>query len=64
MDTDILLQDDASALDPDAMRRWVIILRVFMAEYLHLRPEDGKAARSDSHTELVRAPESSLVSVD
>jgi hypothetical protein len=64
MDTDILLQDDASALDPDAMRRWVIILRVFMAEYLHLQPEDGKAARSDSHTELVRASESSPLSVD
>jgi glutaminyl-peptide cyclotransferase len=64
MDTDILLQDDASALDPDAMRRWVLILRVFMTEYLHLHPEDGKAARSDLHTELVRAPKSSPVSVD
>jgi hypothetical protein len=42
VDTDILLQDDASTLVPDVMRRCVLILRVVMAEYLYLRPKDGK----------------------
>jgi glutaminyl-peptide cyclotransferase len=32
------LQDDATALDKPTMRRWNLILRVFMAEYLNLRP--------------------------
>ena len=34
------IKDDASALDIPTMRRWNIIMRVFMAEYLHLRPEN------------------------
>ncbi|TBU43612.1 hypothetical protein BD309DRAFT_990869 [Dichomitus squalens] len=34
------LKDDASALDIATMRRWNLILRVFMAEYLHLRPAE------------------------
>ncbi|KAG6909641.1 hypothetical protein DXG01_016423 [Tephrocybe rancida] len=34
------LKDDASALDIPTMRRWNIMLRVFLSEYLHLRPED------------------------
>lgn len=33
-------KDDASALDIPTMRRWNIMLRVFLSEYLHLRPED------------------------
>ncbi|KAG1827596.1 uncharacterized protein BJ212DRAFT_1313344 [Suillus subaureus] len=33
------LGDDASALDVLTMRRWNMILRVFMSEYLNLRPE-------------------------
>lgn len=33
------LKDDASALDLATMRRWNLILRVLMAEYLNLRPE-------------------------
>lgn len=33
------LQDDASALDIPTMRRWNLILRVFMSEYLNLRPD-------------------------
>ncbi|OJA13886.1 hypothetical protein AZE42_05399 [Rhizopogon vesiculosus] len=33
------LRDDASALDLLTMRRWNLILRVFMSEYLNLRPE-------------------------
>lgn len=32
------LQDDASALDVSTMRRWNLILRVFMCEYLGLEP--------------------------
>ncbi|KAG6868819.1 hypothetical protein C0993_009701 [Termitomyces sp. T159_Od127] len=34
-------KDDASALDIPTMRRWNIILRVFLSEYLHLRPGDS-----------------------
>ncbi|KAF8913522.1 glutaminyl-peptide cyclotransferase-like protein [Mucidula mucida] len=34
------LSDDASALDIPTMRRWNLILRVFISEYLNLRPED------------------------
>lgn len=33
------LRDDASALDVLTMRRWNMILRVFMSEYLNLQPE-------------------------
>ncbi|KIY50783.1 hypothetical protein FISHEDRAFT_37909 [Fistulina hepatica ATCC 64428] len=37
------IKDDASALDLPTMRRWNIMLRVFMSEYLNLQPsEDGK----------------------
>ncbi|KIM79620.1 hypothetical protein PILCRDRAFT_823155 [Piloderma croceum F 1598] len=35
------LSDDASALHIPTMRRWNLILRVFMSEYLNLRPDDG-----------------------
>ncbi|KAF5380916.1 hypothetical protein D9615_004165 [Tricholomella constricta] len=35
------LKDDATALDIPTMRRWNLMLRVFMSEYLHLRPEDA-----------------------
>lgn len=35
------LRDDATALDIPSMRRWNLMLRVFMSEYLHLRPEDA-----------------------
>jgi len=38
------LQDDASALHIPTMRRWNLILRVFMCEYLNLRPEDSPLA--------------------
>ncbi|KAF8643782.1 hypothetical protein AX16_008801 [Volvariella volvacea WC 439] len=34
------LSDNASALDIPTMRRWNIVLRVFISEYLHLRPEE------------------------
>ncbi|KAH7889623.1 hypothetical protein F5I97DRAFT_1845838 [Phlebopus sp. FC_14] len=49
------LRDDASALDIATMRRWNLILRVFMSEYLGLQPEPssahsvyGRIQRSDS----------------
>lgn len=32
------LKDDASALDLPTMRRWSLLLRVFLSEYLHLKP--------------------------
>ncbi|KAJ7578478.1 glutaminyl-peptide cyclotransferase-like protein [Mycena floridula] len=35
------LRDDASALDLPTMRRWNLILRVFMSEYLNLRPSES-----------------------
>ncbi|RPD80409.1 hypothetical protein L226DRAFT_200042 [Lentinus tigrinus ALCF2SS1-7] len=49
------LKDDASALDIPTMRRWNLILRVFMSEYLNLKPhessqgegEDIRVARSE-----------------
>ncbi|KAK7034077.1 hypothetical protein VNI00_012508 [Paramarasmius palmivorus] len=36
------LSDNADALDIATMRRWNILLRVFMSEYLNLRPEETK----------------------
>ncbi|KII89096.1 hypothetical protein PLICRDRAFT_40736 [Plicaturopsis crispa FD-325 SS-3] len=48
------LNDDASALDLPTMRRWNLILRVFMSEYLNLRPADGK--RSESAPPIQRSP--------
>ncbi|XP_006457942.1 hypothetical protein AGABI2DRAFT_199040 [Agaricus bisporus var. bisporus H97] len=43
------LGDDRAALDLPTMRRWSLILRVFLSEYLHLRPEvSGKGAESPS----------------
>ncbi|KAM5531729.1 hypothetical protein V8D89_014578 [Ganoderma adspersum] len=46
------LKDDASALDVATMRRWNLILRVFMAEYLNLRPPES------SRDESSRSPRS------
>ncbi|TFK42382.1 hypothetical protein BDQ12DRAFT_676112 [Crucibulum laeve] len=48
------LKDDASALDLPTMRRWNIILRVFMSEYLHLQPQDLKK-RSEPHSDFQRS---------
>ncbi|KAI0699232.1 hypothetical protein BC835DRAFT_1267949 [Cytidiella melzeri] len=50
------LKDDASALDIYTMRRWNLILRVFMCEYLGLGPDYSAKARLTSkraHDELV-----------
>ncbi|KAG6828588.1 hypothetical protein H0H92_007378 [Tricholoma furcatifolium] len=51
-------QDDASALDIPTMRRWNIMLRVFLSEYLNLQPEDAQPPPPVFHrsvSELVRA---------
>jgi len=37
------LKDDATALDMETMRRWNMIMRVFMCEYLGLQPDDRRA---------------------
>ncbi|KAI0723896.1 hypothetical protein C8T65DRAFT_627829 [Cerioporus squamosus] len=55
------LKDDASALDIPTMRRWILILRVFMAEYLNLKPpelsrdedEDLRITRSEDELSLL-----------
>ncbi|KAF8623448.1 hypothetical protein AX15_006235 [Amanita polypyramis BW_CC] len=36
------IEDDASAIHPPTMRRWNILMRVFVSEYLHLRPSQVK----------------------
>ncbi|KAJ7685529.1 glutaminyl-peptide cyclotransferase-like protein [Mycena polygramma] len=41
------VRDDASALHMPTLRRWNVLFRVFMSEYLHLRP-DEKKARSEA----------------
>ncbi|KAG2133764.1 hypothetical protein DEU56DRAFT_416275 [Suillus clintonianus] len=43
------LGDDASALDVLTMRRWNMILRVFMSEYLNLRPEISQPTPKHDH---------------
>ncbi|KAA1469186.1 hypothetical protein DENSPDRAFT_795625 [Dentipellis sp. KUC8613] len=41
------LADDASALDLPTLRRWNLILRVFFAEYLGLRPDELSTREAD-----------------
>lgn len=52
-------QDDASALDLPTLRRWNIMLRVFISEYLNLKPKDfdsrPKNTMHRSESELVSA---------
>ncbi|PPQ78173.1 hypothetical protein CVT25_015506 [Psilocybe cyanescens] len=57
------LGDDASALDAPTLRRWNLILRVFMAEYLHLRPQDF-ASRSESTNTVQRSDSELTVEVE
>ena len=49
------LADDGSALDRATMRRWNILMRVFTAEYLHLKPElpSSVDGRGEIRDELV-----------
>ncbi|KIJ69129.1 hypothetical protein HYDPIDRAFT_144829 [Hydnomerulius pinastri MD-312] len=51
------LKDDATALDIPTMRRWNLILRVFMSEYLGLYPEPSP---SPSVHERIQRSESEL----
>ncbi|KAL0946561.1 hypothetical protein HGRIS_012765 [Hohenbuehelia grisea] len=48
-------RDDASALDFPTMRRWNIMLRVFMSEYLNLSPEEVKTTRADEQNASKRS---------
>ncbi|KAJ3513744.1 hypothetical protein NLJ89_g2777 [Agrocybe chaxingu] len=48
------LKDDASALNLPTLRRWNLILRVFMAEYLELKPQDF-SSRSESSSPVQRS---------
>ncbi|KAH9955265.1 hypothetical protein BC827DRAFT_1379132 [Russula dissimulans] len=57
------LGDDATALDLPTLRAWNLILRVFFAEYLGLRPEPskrGKASSPTHHSAPVRKSEYEL----
>ncbi|KAI0780589.1 hypothetical protein BD413DRAFT_498412 [Trametes elegans] len=56
------LKDDASALDIPTMRRWNLILRVFMAEYLHLQPVIS-ARDTREEAPRIHRPDDELVSV-
>ncbi len=49
------LQDDASALDIPTMRRWNLILRVFMAEYLNLQPSTSSRDVDDDAPRIQRS---------
>ncbi|KAJ7137715.1 glutaminyl-peptide cyclotransferase-like protein [Mycena epipterygia] len=50
-------RDDASALHMPTMRRWNILFRVFMSEYLNLRPDEMKSrsAEEESSTAVERS---------
>jgi len=43
------LTDDASALDQATMNRWNVLMRVFVAEYLGLKPAETKAREDQDH---------------
>ncbi|KAJ7047189.1 glutaminyl-peptide cyclotransferase-like protein [Mycena alexandri] len=49
------VHDDGSALHLPTMRRWNILFRVFMAEYLHLRPDELKTRAESSSTAVERS---------
>lgn len=57
----VFCQDDASALDIPTMRRWNLILRVFMAEYLNLKPSES-SRDADEDLKMTRSVEE-LVSI-
>ena len=58
------VQDDATALDLPTLRAWNLILRVFFAEYLGLRPDLSKREEPSPSTHYpapVRKSDSELV---
>lgn len=50
-------QDDASALDLLTLKKWSLIFRVFIAEYLHLEPNTNASSSRDP-ADLVRSTKS------
>ncbi|KAJ7286210.1 glutaminyl-peptide cyclotransferase-like protein [Mycena rebaudengoi] len=55
------VDDDASALHMPTMRRWNILLRVFMSEYLHLRPDEKRSRSEEGSSTTMEKSESELV---
>ncbi|KAJ8496844.1 hypothetical protein ONZ51_g913 [Trametes cubensis] len=49
------IKDDASALDIPTMRRWNLLLRVFMAEYLNLQPSGASRDTRDDAPRIQRS---------
>ncbi|KAF7295447.1 Peptide hydrolase [Mycena indigotica] len=49
------IRDDASALHMPTLRRWNILMRVFMAEYLNLKPAEKKSREDESNTVVERS---------
>ncbi|CAK9785737.1 unnamed protein product [Cutaneotrichosporon oleaginosum] len=45
------MADNKDALDLETCRRWCAVMRVFVAEYLHLAPDDGVVRREDRSEE-------------
>ncbi|KAJ3878862.1 glutaminyl-peptide cyclotransferase-like protein [Lentinula edodes] len=46
------LADDATALDKASMRRWVVLMRIFVGEYLGLRPPLSTSREERSQEEV------------
>ncbi|KAF9819752.1 hypothetical protein IEO21_01843 [Rhodonia placenta] len=55
------LKDDVTALDVPTMRRWNLILRVFVSEYLGLRPKIASKSDSSDAVEEMRRVADELV---
>ncbi|KAF8205800.1 hypothetical protein K438DRAFT_1818565 [Mycena galopus ATCC 62051] len=49
------VRDDGSALHMPTMRRWNIMFRVFMSEYLNLRPDEKKSRSETAATAVERS---------
>jgi hypothetical protein len=54
------LRDDASALHIPTMRQWNLVLRIFMAEYLHLQPDTDTLPSARESANSVRRSDSEL----
>ncbi|KAG8217648.1 hypothetical protein J3R82DRAFT_5801 [Butyriboletus roseoflavus] len=54
------LRDDATALDISTMRRWNLVMRVFVSEYLSLQPEPSTIQTRHEH---IKRLEYELVSI-
>lgn len=47
------IKDDATALDIPTMKRWNLIFRIFVAEYMRLKPSSSKSKLERTNDELV-----------